>query len=199
MTAKANLEEFASATQLAEWVTAELTSHTETINHLNEKIDALHNLFEASGVVGKMMVSEENSVLLPSSCEIDVTCLPPYMTNLYSLEFTQDAIPYRWSGPGKSTTFMLSVDRTKDRQLEIGILGAICPDVVATVTLHVDQVETQVLLTDFTLKAILPALKIPHNITEIVLTLATTVSPNSINGSNDTRLLGIAVAGLSIK
>ncbi len=199
MMTKPNLNESSSVTQLGDWVTAELTSQTEMINHLIEKIDALQNLVEVSGVVEKMIFGEESSALLPSSCEIDIVSLPPYMTNLYALEFTSDGIPYRWSGPGKSTRFMLSVDRTKERQLEIGILGAICPEVLAQVTLHIDEVEAQALLTDSTLNAILPALQTAQNITEIVLTLATTVSPNSINGSSDTRLLGIAISGLSIK
>lgn len=198
MTIKPNLEEYSSVTQLRDWVTAELTSQTETIKFLIEKVDALQNLVEVSGVVEKMIFGEESSALLPSSCAIDVVSLPPYMTNLYALEFTSDGIPYRWSGPGKSTLFMLSVDRTKERQLEIGILGAICPDVLAQVTLHIDEVETQALLTESNLTATLPSLKTAQNITEIILTLATTVSPNSINGSIDTRLLGVAISGLSI-
>jgi len=199
MSTKANVDESSLVTQLGDWVTAELTSQTETIKHLSEKLDALQNLVEASGVVEKMIFGEENSALPPSACAIDVTCLPPYMTNLYALEFTSDGIPYRWSGPGKSTSFMLSVDRTKDRQLEIGILGASCPDVVAQVTLHIDEVEIPAVLTDSALNATLPALETAQNISEIVLTLATTTSPNSISGSDDMRLLGVAISGLSIK
>jgi len=187
-----------TVSQIAAWVTREIALQVETIKNLNDKIAAIQNLVEASGVIDKLVVDGGNSVLLPNACAIDMTCLPPYITNLYALEFTSDGIPYRWSGPGKTTTFTLAFDRTKDKHLEISILGAICSDVLADFSLQIDGTEIVVDITESTINATLPSRQSNRSFTEIVLRVATTVSPNSLNGSNDRRLLGIAIARISV-
>jgi len=199
MSSEINNTEFKTVPEIVEWVTSEIASQVETIKYLSAKVDALHNLIEASGVIEKVIFAEADRAILPSACALDITCLPPHITNLHTLEFTSDSIPYRWSGPGTATTFTLAVDRTKDKYLMVGILGAICPDVVAKVSVYIDGIEMVVNLSDSGLTATLPAQPTSPPLTEIVLRLATTVSPNSLNGSEDTRLLGVAISGLSIK
>ena len=188
-----------TVSQISAWVMREIASQVETLKNLNEKIDAIQNLVEASGAIDRLIVGGGNAVLLPNACVLDMTCLPPYMTNLYALEFTSDDIPYRWSGPGKTTTFMLAVDRTKDKHLEIAILGVSCPDVLADLSLQVDGTETVVDITESKITATMPSRQSNQSFTEIVLRVATTVSPNSLNGSSDQRLLGLAISRISVK
>jgi len=199
MSSETNNAEFKTVPQIVAWVTSEIASQVETVKQLSAKVEALHTLIEASGVIEKVIFAEADSALLPSSCALDITCLPPNITNLHTLEFTSDSVPYRWSGPGTATKFTLAVDRTKDKYLMVEILGAICPAVVASVSIHIDGIEMVANISDSGLTSTLPAQPTSPPFTEIILRLATTVSPNSLNGSDDTRLLGVAISGLSIK
>jgi hypothetical protein len=188
-----------TVSQISAWIMQEIASQAETLKNLNEKIDAIQNLVEASDAIDRLIVGGGNTVLLPNACVLDMTCLPPYVTNLYALEFTSDDIPYRWSGPGKTTTFTLAIDRTKEKYLEIAILGVVCPDVLADLSLQVDGTETAVDITESKITATMPSRQSNQSFTEIVLRVAATVSPNSLNGSNDQRLLGLAISRISVK
>lgn len=188
-----------SLNQLSEWITNELTSQVETINHLSGQVETLNNFVEVAKASEKTSSAKPSKAWLPYACSFDVTCLPPLVPNLYSCEFTADKHPYRWTGPDRSTQLTFSVNRTVEKQLEIKFLGAVHPDVLTVVNLYVDRLEVPVKVTDSRLTATLPAKQNSSVETEIILTLATTLSPSSLNSSKDTRLLGIAISGLSIK
>lgn len=186
-----------SLKQLFEWVSIEFNAQKETIAYLNKKVDALQDVLEKHGIVDKLIPKVTEGSLLKAQ-KIDVDDLLSYGSNFYGLELTPGGTAYRWTGPERSTKFILPIDRTQERTLEIGIISVISPEVLAEFSLEIDGQ-----LASFNLTGSLIKLKIPSSDsmlidTEINFTLASTVSPDSLNGAGDTRLLGVAITGLVI-
>ena len=186
-----------SLKQLFEWVSIELNAQKETISYLNKKVDALQAILEKHGIVDKLTPKVINDSLL-ETIKIDVEDLLSYGSNLYGLELTPGGTAYRWTGPEKSTKLILPIDRTQERTLEIGIISVISPEVLAEFSLEIDGQLASFNLTGSLIKLKIPSSDSISTKTEIDFTLATTVSPNSLNGEGDTRLLGVAISGLTI-
>jgi len=199
MVSKKQVSETVSLSHLSEWITKELNAQVDTIQHLSDQVDALQDLVDPISSDEKLRLTEQGKTWLPDACSFDVTCLPPRVPNLYACEFTSDNLPYRWTGPDRTTQLNFNINRTNDKHLEIKFLGAASPEVLKVVKLYVDRREAPVILTESSLTATLPAKHNAPHVTEIILTLAQTISPNSLNGSKDTRLLGISISGVSIK
>ena len=191
--AKESLDDFAAA------VAQELSAVTALAAQLSHKVDALQSLIEMSGLVDQAIVDQRSEEIWPSECRLDVNSLPPEMSNLYKCELSATKVPYRWTGPNKSTSFSFKIDRALDRTVEFRFLAAVSPDVLKKVTVYVDGYEALSSVTKSAITAKLPASLNVRKSTEIVLIVADVFSPKTISDSADIRMLGIALTSISIQ
>jgi hypothetical protein len=188
-----SLEEF------EEIVNKKFSIFSTLVTELSHKVDALQSLVEMNGLVDSISANDQNEDVWPSECSLDITCLAPDISNLYMCELTPDDVPYRWTGPGKSTRFIFRIDRSTDRVVTFRILGAMSAEVLTDTFLLINGVKTVCDVTDVSIVGSIPAALNGKKPTEIVLVLGNTISPKMVKGENDTRLLGVALAGVAIK
>ena len=125
----------------------------------------------------------------------------PLNNNFYHLE-NSNGILCKWTGPAPSTDILLPVNRKKYQELKVGIVAAIKPEILKMLGIYVDGVKVKYRLSYIDgvnyVNFILPKIAKDFGNTRLTIELPATYSPNALNGSTDTRQLGVALSEIAL-
>ena len=140
----------------------------------------------------------------PTGLPTELEVLPQYLlathAGFYDLEYTADGIPFRWTGPQRSFSFSVYVDRTKPISIRLEALAMIDMRRQGNICLHVDGTTLPFALewedTCYVGEAVLPAAPL-RTVTRLTFALPTTLRvPDS---TTDLRELGLGFSKLIIR
>ncbi|HWL83077.1 MAG TPA: hypothetical protein VNR89_19170 [Roseomonas sp.] len=133
---------------------------------------------------------------LPQFAQIDMRDALDALDGFYALEYGNEG-PYRWTGPGSTVRFRVWVDRSVPMQLDATMYSFGDERNRSEITLKVNGVEVPVRCGDKVIRSEAFPVSDETGATEIMFNIPHIFRPAD-QGQEDTRMLGVAFAGLKI-
>lgn len=121
--------------------------------------------------------------------------------NFYGVEYANETVPYRWTGPGRRVSLRLPLDRSKDLAGFIVLLSAIDKAVLNNARIYVDGERAQFQLTTgkgYQIRFVIPK-KDAVETTTLTLVTGQTMSPSERDQGDDPRQLGVAFVRCQVR
>jgi len=125
----------------------------------------------------------------------------PLNNNFFHLE-NSNGVLCRWTGPAPSTDIVLPVNRQKHQEVRIGIVAAIKPEILKALGIYIDGIKIKYRLSYIEgvnyVSFVLPKITENFGNTRLTIALPANYSPHELNGSIDTRQLGVALSEIAL-
>ena len=139
-----------------------------------------------------------SSPFLPRVARIDADRIENGTKGFFGLEQDRDGRKYRWTGPGKTFSLVVPIDRSHDSTVRLCLVGFVDRARQTPLTLTVDQVTCQLTLSNDS-DGIIASVALPRTSSPGPTTLTFEV-PAVLNPSNaDRRFLGVAFRYLVVE
>jgi hypothetical protein len=195
------------------WETLRAKRGPDLVKAVAEEFDTLHQLYsdlmvmlhqiEARQDLAAHMFSLDRAGDFSTMLPTDLDMLPQHLfepqEGFYGLEYTNEGTPFRWTGPQRSFSFSICVNRTVPLAVELELMTMIDELRQRTLSLFVDGVPLPFRLEADTAgyvgRAVLPVAP-SKTITKLTFVVPTTLRAPS--PTSDSRELGVAFARLTI-